>query len=66
MKKTNTSATEQETKMPVPVENEPEESKVDATQWFDVGPGETVSICAGNRVLFMGTGITGIMIHQNK
>lgn len=33
---------------------------------FDVKPFETVSVCAGNRVLFMGTGITGIVIQKNQ
>ena len=67
MKKTVASAPEQENSFPVPVENEqPADGAIDAQQWYDVNPGETVSICAGNRVLFMGTGITGIMIHQAK
>lgn len=67
MKKTVASAPEQDTKIPVPVESEqPANGATDAQQWYDVNPGETVSVCAGNRVLFMGTGITGIMIHQAK
>ena len=31
-------------------------------RWFDVRRSETVSIVAGNRVLYLGAGLTGVMI----
>lgn len=67
MKKTAASAPEKDANTLVPVEGEqPMPDAADTQHWYDVNPGETVSICAGNRVLFMGTGVTGIMVHQAK
>ena len=62
MKKIVSTAAEIETKASAPVAHQSAEEKTDNSRHYEVGRGETVSVIAGNRVLFLGTGITGITI----
>ena len=61
MKKTVSTEIEAEVKQPVPESNEPAANN--GVMGFDVNPSEIVSIIAGNRVLMLQKGVTGIDVH---
>lgn len=53
-----------EVKAPEQGNPEPVESRTESCRSYDVNPGETVSIIAGNRVLFLGKGLKEIRISK--